>query len=154
VDAFINNEKEMFRVRSCGIILKNESVLMVSNNKDDYLYSVGGAVEVGENLEDACQREVYEETGFHYEIDRLVFIHENFFKWGKKPFHEIAFYFLMKPNKYEKFTKKSTNMTGGVEEMVWIPLSEYHLHKAYPAFFKDELKNIPHQVKHIVTYED
>lgn len=34
---------------------------------------------MGETAEDAVVREVYEETGVRYEIDRLAVIHENFF---------------------------------------------------------------------------
>ena len=39
----------------------------------------GGHVENGESFTDAAIREVFEETGVKYEIDRLAVIHENFF---------------------------------------------------------------------------
>lgn len=34
---------------------------------------------MGETAEQAVIREVYEETGIMYQIERLAFIHENFF---------------------------------------------------------------------------
>ena len=50
---------------------------------------------VGEAAEDAVKREVFEETGIKYEVERLAFIHENFFKGtgtleGAKC-HEVAY---------------------------------------------------------------
>ncbi|MDF2557691.1 MAG: hydrolase [Bacillales bacterium] len=59
--------------------MENDCVLMASNEDTEYYYSVGGGVHMGETSEDAIIREVYEETGIKYEIDRLAFIHENFF---------------------------------------------------------------------------
>ena len=34
---------------------------------------------MGESAESAVLQEVFEETGIHYEIERLAMIHENFF---------------------------------------------------------------------------
>ena len=35
---------------------------------------------MGETAEEAVRREVLEETGLPYEIDRLAFVHENFLR--------------------------------------------------------------------------
>lgn len=72
--------------------------------KDDYYYSIGGAVHIGENAEDSVKREVMEETGIVYEIDHLAVIHENFFDENQGTLkgvdcHEIAMYFLVKPRR-------------------------------------------------------
>ncbi|VEU80448.1 NUDIX hydrolase [Haploplasma axanthum] len=150
-DAFIKNDQDWFRVRACGIIIDNNEVLMVKNNVDDYYYSVGGAIHIGETLEDACIREVYEETGTQYEIDKLAFVHENFFYHNNMPAHEISFYFLMKNNGTRIFNSVSHGMDGAQEKMVWISLDEYSKYKAYPEFFKDNLKNISNNVKHFIT---
>lgn len=65
--------------RVAAIIIENDCVLMAGNETADYLYSVGGGVHLGETAEEAIVREVFEETGIEYEIDRLAFIHENIF---------------------------------------------------------------------------
>ncbi len=46
---------------------------MVGNDRQDYLYSVGGRVKFGETAEQAVIREVFEETGTEMEVDHLGF---------------------------------------------------------------------------------
>ena len=78
-DCGFTRENNWFRYRAAAIIVEEDCVLFASNETDDYLYSIGGAVHLGEKAEDAVLREVFEETGVHYEIDHLAVIHENFF---------------------------------------------------------------------------
>lgn len=52
--------------------------------KRNYLYSVGGRIKFGETAQEAVVREVPEETGVKMEIDRLGFVHENYF-YGDAP---------------------------------------------------------------------
>ena len=98
----------------------------------------------------------YEETGIHYEIDRLAFIHENFFIGSGSlegyNCHEIAFYFLMKPRGTQELN--SNSYTGEFKEyMHWLPINNLSKYKAFPAFFIDKLSNIQSYVEHIVTDE-
>lgn len=144
IDAFIENDKVRFRVRACCVIIKDDNVLMMKNNTEDYYYSVGGAVQIGETIEEACLREVIEETGCKYEIDRLLFIHENLYNHNNKSCHEIAFYFLMKNNDNNTFINNN-------ESAVWIPIKDYHNYKAHPEFFSTELLELPNSVRNIVT---
>ena len=100
IDCGFTKENNWFRYRAAAIIIENDCVLFVGNESEDYYYSVGGGVHVGETAEAAVVREVFEETGIHYEIDRLAVIHENFFNENKGSLkglncHEICFYFLM-----------------------------------------------------------
>jgi len=152
LDAFIKTSNNRFRVRVCGIIIKDNCVLMVKNNVDDYYYSVGGAIHIGETIEDACLREVLEETGHPYQIDRLLFVHENFFKQEDILWHEIAFYFLMKYDANDAFIT-SYGAFGAKEEKVWLSIDEFFKYKAFPQFFATELKDLPKNIKIITTYE-
>ena len=112
---------------------------------------------MGETAEQAVIREVYEETGVKYEVERLAFIHENFFDGdgvteGKKC-HEIAFYFLMKPRGTQVINSNSI-CAEGKEYMTWIPISQLSKLKAYPTFFKEKLVNIGSAIEHIVTVDN
>jgi ADP-ribose pyrophosphatase YjhB (NUDIX family) len=151
---------DWFRLRACGILMDDGKVLMVRNDEDPYYYSVGGCVEHGESLEEAVVREVWEETGWKFQVDRLAFIHENFFR-GKGGnieglrCHELAFYYLMRWDPSCIITSNSSTTRGLLEYLEWLRISQLNdLGIAvYPTFFADELLNLPLHTKHIVTYE-
>lgn len=156
MDCGFVNENGWFRYRAAAIIIENGHVLFAKNEIDDYYYSIGGGVHLGENDEDAVKREVLEETGVEYEIDRLVFIHENFFKGTSTldglTCHEVAFYFLMKPRGSQEL--KSNSYTQGVREhMHWLPIKNLKNYVAYPSFFAEKLLCLSDNIEHIVTYE-
>jgi 8-oxo-dGTP pyrophosphatase MutT (NUDIX family) len=156
-DCYINDEEGWFRLRAAAIILNNGQVLMAHNEREPYYYSVGGAIAQNESSEEAVLREVFEETGFHYEIDRLAFILENFFIMpvgGElKKCHEIAFYYLMKPRESMEIRCESRGFHGEKEEMVWLPLDGLAGKHLYPTFFKKYLNAIPAGVTHIIERE-
>lgn len=155
-DCGFTKENGRFRYRAAAIIIENGCVLFAKNDGDDYYYSIGGGVHIGEKAEKAVLREVYEETGIHYEIDRLAFIHENFFIGSGSlegyNCHEIAFYFLMKSRGTQKLN--SNSFSGGFKEsMHWLSINDLSKYKAFPAFFIEKLPNMPNYVEHIVTDE-
>lgn len=156
-DCGFTRENKWFRYRAAAIIIEDEYILFASNEKEKYYYSIGGGVHMGESAEEAVIREVYEETGVKYEIERLAFIHENFFigdgSLEGKECHEIAFYFLMKPRGTRKLN--SNSYTQGVKEnMYWLPINKLEEYRAYPMFFREKLKNIKDGIEHIITYEN
>ena len=156
-DCGFTKENNWFRYRAAAIIVEKGCVLLVGNAIEDYLYSVGGGIHHGETAENAVKREVYEETGVHYEIERLAVIHENFFNENMgtlkgKECHEISFYFLMKPRGTQEL--HSNSYTFGVkEEMHWIPIEELDNYKAFPSFLKEYLSKEHSGIEHIVTDE-
>ena len=156
MDCGFQNGNGWFRYRAAAIIIEDGHVLFVKNQVDPYYYSVGGGVHLGEKAEDAVKREVLEETGVVYEVDRLAFIHENFFEGsgtleGLKC-HEISFYFLMKSRGTKELASNSYSQ--GVQEfMHWLPINKLKDYVAYPTFFADKLLNLSENVEHIVTCE-
>ncbi len=131
-------ENKRFRLRACAVIYRDGKILMAKNEEDDYYYSVGGGVKHGETVEEAVIREVYEETGSRLEIDRLLFIHQNFFN-HQFPFHELAFYFLMKDNKKNLISKGITS-TFIREETIWLSKEDFDKNKVYPSNLFDLLE--------------
>ena len=143
----------ILNIRAGAIIMKDGKLLMVGNDRN-YLYSVGGRLKFGETAAEAVVREVFEETGVKMEIDRLGFVHENYF-YGDAPsnqnklIYEISFFFYMKVP--DTFAPVSDSFTEGnsKERLVWVALDEDI--QIYPEFFKTELKNSSDTVKYFTT---
>lgn len=156
-DCGFTKENSWFRYRAGAIIIENGCVLFAGNENENYLYSIGGGVHMRETAEEAVVREVFEETGIHYEIERLVVIHENFFSENSGTLkgldcHEISLYFLMKPRGTQELNSNST--TNGVkEEMHWIPIEDLDKYRAFPSFLKDYLSKEHSGIEHIITDE-
>ena len=143
-------------VRVGAIIMQGDRFLMVGNDQSPYLYSVGGRLHFGETAEEAVVREVFEETGIRMEIDRLGFVHENYF-YGDSPsnlgklIYEISFYFYMKvPHDFSPMSESFTE-DNSKEHLKWVSLDEDI--KMYPEFFRTELKHPTDTVKHFVSDE-
>jgi hypothetical protein len=103
-------------------------------------------------------REVLEETGTPYEIDHLIFIHENFYKHDDGilkdvTVHEITFYFLMKSRGTQQLNFNS-NSQDIKEVLEWLPIDKLQEYKAYPTFLTEKLKNLQPQIKHILTIQN
>lgn len=157
LDCGFTKEGHWFRYRAAAIIVEDGCVLFAGNEMEDYYYSIGGGVHMGETAEDAVLREVFEETGVHYEIDRLAVIHENFFNeiggtLKGLDCHEVSFYFLMKPRGSREL--HSDSYTQGIrEQMHWLPIEELDRYKAFPTFLKQYLSETHTGIEHIVTDE-
>lgn len=144
----------ILNIRVGAIIMQDRKILMVGNERADYLYSVGGRIKFGETAEEAIVREVLEETGVKMEVDRLGFVHENYF-YGDAPskqgklVYEISLFFYMKVPR--DFVPVSVSFTedNSKEYLRWVSLDENR--KVYPEFFRTELRNPTDVVKYFVT---
>lgn len=76
-----------------GIAIRDGQILLCKNKKSDYWYFPGGHIEPGEQAAEALEREFLEETGKGVKAERLIFVHEHFFKQDNKPRHEYSFVF-------------------------------------------------------------
>ena len=156
-DCGFTKENKWFRYRAAAIIIEKDHILFAGNERENYYYSIGGGVHIGESAEEAVKREVLEETGVEYEVERLAFIHENFFDGDGtlegRECHEIALYFLMKPRGTQELN--SNSYTQGVKEnMYWLPIDKLNEYRAYPTFFREKLKDLKNEIQHIITYQD
>lgn len=150
------SDNAVLNVRVGAIIMKQGEFLMVGNERAEYLYSVGGRIQIGETAQEAVKREVYEETGVKLDIDRLGFIHENYFigDSGKalgKWVYEISFFFYM--NTPDDFCPVCDSFAEGGEKENLLWVSADTPKKCFPEFFKTELAAPCKEIKHIVTKE-
>ena len=89
----ISPDELSFRPAVYGVIIKDEKILL-AREWDGYDFP-GGAIELGENTEDALVREVKEETGLNVDVDQLLYCNNAFFKLPFKGnfVHSIHMYY-------------------------------------------------------------
>ena len=94
----IEIDNKHFTCRVAAIIILENQILMVKHKDYPLYYTVGGKVKINESTEDAIIREIKEETGIDYEIEKLTFIQERFYNFNNQEHHEIIFYYKTKEN--------------------------------------------------------
>jgi len=151
-----------FNYRVGAIIIHDGKLLMVKNSGTDFYYTVGGRVKFGESARETLAREALEETGEPLEVDKLAFIHENFFNHedfynndtAQIHFHEVCMFFLMKP--YDKMgeIRQSFAEDYGEVSIHWLPIDKLGEYTIYPEFFKTELAKQHTHVRYIVTRDN
>ena len=131
-DCTVPIDDGLLNIRVGAIICRGNEFLMMENDKDPFLYSVGGRVKFGETAQEAIVREVLDEPGRENQV-----------------VYEISFYFYMKMP--EDFSPICESFTGGnhKERLVWLTMDGDE--KIYPEFFRTELKQPCGFVKHICT---
>ena len=155
-DMSVPCDSGMINLRVGAIIVKENKILMVKNNRHNYYYSVGGRIKFGETAEEAIVREVYEETGTSLTINRLTCIHENYFYGDAssnsgKLIYEISFFFLLNvPDGFEPACSSFTD-DGSSESLCWVSPETDEI--IYPAFFRTEALNPSPGVKYFVSDE-
>ena len=151
MDIRIKNGDGKFSLRAAALIIERGEILLAKSNMHDCFYTVGGGINQNEASDKAILRECYEETGYHFEIDRLVFVQERFYTLEDTPHHEVTFFYLMKKNSLELYSVVNTDQNN--EHLYWIPIEEIESISLAPDFLCQKLKNIPDQVTHIISYE-
>jgi len=93
--AILHIDKLKWRPGVYGLILNEQGEVLVVQNTVNYLYELpGGGVEIHETFSEAVIREVWEETGFHVEIDGLITMIDEFFLTPSgKHWHVIMSYY-------------------------------------------------------------
>ncbi len=147
-------DQTRFNYRVGGIIIKDNQLLVITNEEADYFYTIGGRVKINETSLDAIKREVFEETSLKLEPIKLLYFHENFFSESitNEKFHEIALYFLMSDDferseiKNASFTERETK-----ESIQWVSLDDLAAINLKPAFLKTQLLNLDKALLHLIS---
>lgn len=151
MDVGYKHEKGNFSLRAAALVIENDCLLLAKNDNYDCFYTVGGGIRQNETSDNAVLRECYEETGYHFEIDRLVFVQERIYKIESVYHHEVVFFYLMKKMNFELHNGINTDQKN--EHLHWIPVEKLETINIAPAFLSTAVKSIPIEVVHIISYE-
>ena len=133
-------------VGSSAIILDptREKVLLTRRSDNGRWCLPGGQMEVGESAAETCQREVWEETGLHVRIGRLIGIYTNpdrLLEYGDgNRFHLVSFSFEAEVLHGELALSNETTEFGyySPDEIKQLDLMEHHRERITDAFAAQE----------------
>ncbi len=145
-----------FKYRVSGILIVDNKILTVQINNNGFYCLPGGHVEIMENTEEAIKREFYEETGIDINVEKLLYVTENFFDGSLGHFHELGFYYLLK-TKDRIIPKDYIVIEDDKNEKVKLDFKWFNidsLDNFKPDFLKkDILKNTKKELKHFIIYD-
>ncbi len=155
MDIRIDGEKEAFKMRVAGCVIKDDKLLTVNICDNGFYCLPGGHIHLGESSADAIGREISEEVGISCKSKTLISIIENFFsaKNGKRV-HEVCYYYVIEPN--EDISTEDYSIVENDEgelknlEFKWVALNEIDGVDFRPAGLKEQLKNKDFSFKHII----
>jgi len=143
--------------RVAGICVLDGHVLLHREEKDDFWAVPGGRPHLHEASSDALVREMLEEIATRIEVERLLWVVENFFEYSAARWHEIALYYQMSLPEDSPFRDVGTDFTGQEEDVTllfrWCRIDEIERIRLYPMFLRTALGALPDSLVHIIDFE-
>ena len=95
MDISFKCDNQKFNYRVCAMIIANNRILAMHDERSPYFYLPGGRVALGETAEQAVVREVREELEITAKIIRPVWLNQAFFTEDvdNLRYHELCIYF-------------------------------------------------------------
>ena len=144
-------------LRTVGVLVCNNKLLVQREKHGDEYALPGGAVQAGETTEEALVREYQEEIGIAVVVKRLIWTEETFWTYHGRKQHGIVFYYLIDAAETSEIAdtgvfisqKDNANVVWG-----WMPLDEITTMTLYPRFLKTEIGNIDGSSRHFISREE
>jgi len=157
-DVKIWKDDGAFKLRVCGVIKVGDKYLIDNCDHCEFYSYPGGHVQIGEATNEAVLRETLEETGIDCEIDKMLANIELFFsREDGNPFHEIGYYYLLKPKaKIEAIDFSREEEDKGKlrsHEFKWVTVDELLTLDVKPVALKEVIRQ-GLECKHIIYRED
>ncbi|MDY3817094.1 MAG: NUDIX domain-containing protein [Candidatus Limiplasma sp.] len=148
MDISFNQENQRFNYRACAMIISENRILAMHDERSPYFYLPGGRVKMGETAEQAVVREIWEELGVKLKIARPLWLNQAFFteEVDGIRYHELCIYFLMdssntdlseRGNSFIRMEGKHTHV------FEWLEFDRLKNEYFYPIFLKNQIFNLP-----------
>ncbi len=158
MDITYKTENGRFNYRVCAVIINDEKLLAMRDERSPYFYLPGGRVKLHETAEAAVLREVKEELNIDAEIIRPLWVNQGFFTEdvSGERFHELCFYFLIDISQTELLAKGNAfRMHEGyhVHDFEWLEFERLKDEFIYPAFIKTQIFDLPETLQLQTEFE-
>ena len=138
------NETSKINVRSTGVIIHGDKILLHHNLNRPYYALIGGRVKLFENSEEAAIREFEEETGEKvFVLNHLTTI-ENFYNYNGFDVYEIEFVYRLEfqDDKLKNMTDTLYNKEGkDYLQYEWVNFNDFDKIEIRPIEFMKYFKN-------------
>ena len=150
MDISFKMENQKFNYRVCAVILAENKILAMNDERSPYFYLPGGRVMLGETAEQAVVREVQEELGVTPRIARALWLNQAFFtdEVDDIRYHELCIYFLMDISATNLLERgRAFTLTEGkhIHTFEWLEFDRLKDEYFYPVFLKKEIYNLPNE---------
>jgi ADP-ribose pyrophosphatase YjhB (NUDIX family) len=146
-----------FRVAAVAFDPAGERVLIHRAVTDPHWTMPGGRVELMESAADAIKREMQEELNVRAEVERLLWVVENFFQYAGKQWHELAFYFLVSFPPGSPIYAQRKQFSGfeeGIELIFeWHDVGMIEQVNLLPSFLGSALRSLPASIQYVVHWD-
>jgi ADP-ribose pyrophosphatase YjhB (NUDIX family) len=153
----IKRKGERFAVRVAGVCVRDDHVLLQTEEQMDFWALPGGRCELGEPTAHTVRREMWEETGLEVTVGDLLWVMENFFTYESKACHEISFYYQIALPETVSSPQAQPEFMGaeGDKPLIfrWFPLAEVEGLRLFPTFFRQALRELPTSPVHVVHHD-
>lgn len=153
MDATFHMETAVFNYRVAAVMVVDGQLLIHKQVKDQHWALPGGRVELMEDSQTSIIREMKEELGFDVEVERLLWLTENFFEYNKKKYHEIGLYYKVEITDGNlRFTTQPFYGEEGDRLIYqWVPIHQLNNVLLYPEFLRNSLDNLPMVTKQLIV---
>lgn len=148
MDISFNQENQRFNYRACAMIISENRILAMHDERSPYFYLPGGRVKMGETAEQAVVREIWEELGVKLKIARPLWLNQAFFteEVDGIRYHELCIYFLMDSSNTDLSERRNSfiRMEGKHTHVFeWLEFDRLKNEYFYPIFLKNQIFNLP-----------
>ena len=148
MDISFDQGNQKFNYRVCAMIISENRILAMHDERSPYFYLPGGRVKMGETAEQAVVREIREELGVTMKIARPLWLNQAFFTEDVDGvrYHELCIYFLMDLSNTDLLERGSGfTLTEGkhTHTFEWLAFDRLKDEYFYPIFLKKQIFDLP-----------